>query len=298
MIETEEPNINPMSFSGGVFKKDVTVISRAGVEPVSFAFDTKECDYRELAFAKVGGEGFENDKSAFLFTKSLATDTITIKLFKNDVEIATITDNTYGIFSSTFASQPLKVGFLLEWEKVLNLEGTGCYKIAADSVIINQASTNESICYNLKPFTEEAARDTVVIKSFQNGNIEFGVDYTGMNWEQRIRVEGNFKKLPREFIIENYRDTLQKIEQIQHGVERFYILKTKLIPFQVSNPLMDDLLHGNSLFMTDYDLYANERFIDLKVYPIQPEDEIYPTEQTKGFHSVKLSNVDRIRKRN
>jgi len=299
MITTEETNNSPMTFTGGVFKKDVDVIGRVNTDiPISFNFVTGECDYRELAFGKVGGESFENDKSAFLFEKSIAADTITIKLFKNELEIATINDDTYGTFFSTFPTQNLKVGFLLEWEKVLNLEGAGCYKIMADVVIINQSDALESICYDLKPFTEEAANNTVVIKSFQNGNIEGGIDYTGMNWEQRIRVRGNFKKLPRVYTVENYRDTNQKIEQIQHGVEKFFSLRTKLLPSQVSNPLMDDTFLGNSVFISDYDLFANERFIDLQVYPIEPEDEVYPAEQTKGFHNIKLSSVDRKRKRN
>ena len=300
MIRTQGGNSNPMTHTGGVFKLDVSVIKREDTEiPLEFDFDTGECDYVERAFAKTGGEDFENDKSAFLFSKSLPTDTVTIKLFKDNIEIAIITDDTYGTFFPTFATQPLKVGFLLDWLKVFTLEGAGCFQIKSDKVIISQVlPTFNSVLYQLMPFDEVAARDTVVIKTFQNGNIEGGIDYTGMNWEQRFRILADFDKLPREYNIENYRDTNQVVQGVQHGIEKFFMLRTRLIPSIISEALMDDSNLGNSIFITDYDVFANQRFIDLKVYPIEVDDEQYPKGQTGGLHNVKFSDVNRKRKRN
>jgi len=299
MIATQETNSDPMTFNGGVFKQVFEVISREDITAPTFDFDTGECEYVERVFAEVGGEEFKNDKRHFLVSLSIATDTATFKLFKNDIEIATITDDTYGIFTAVggFPTQPLKTSFFADFEKIFNLEGPGCYQIKADRVIITNGSTLSSVPYQLFAYSARRANGTIRLKSFQNNDIENGIDYTGMNFEQQVRIFADLIKEPREDIIENYRSGFQDVEQIQDAVIKKYRFKTMSIPSVISNQIMDDMLLGNSVFFTDYNVFGNETLIDIPVFKSSTESEDYVLGQTLGQHEVILQNRTWIRKR-
>lgn len=300
MIITQEANLKPMTFTGGVFKRVFEVVTREGFINPTFDFDTGECDYTEAVFAEVGGDDFKNDKRNFLVSLVLASDTVTFFLFKDGVELATIVDDTFGIFSpiGTFPTQPLKATFFADFEKIFDLEGAGCYEIKADRIIITAGSTLSSIPYRLMPYSAIGARNTIKIQSFQNGQIEGGIDYTGINFEQQVRVLADLTVETPDENIENYRDTLQSVEQIQDSVTDKYKFRTRGIPTVISNQIIKDMLLGNSVRFTNYDVFVDVPLIDVPVFKSEIVEFTKPLGQSLGFLEVILENRGRIRKRN
>jgi len=300
MITSQQTNSDPMTFTGGVFTTTAEVVGREDIINVTFDFDTGECEYTERVFAEVGGEDFKNDKRHFLVSLSIPSDTVTFKLFRDDVEIATIVDDTFGVFTPVggFPTQPLKASFFADFEKIFNLEGAGCYQIKADRVIITNGSTLSSVPYVLMPYTALNARGTIRLKSFQNGEIEGGIDYSGMNFEQQVRVMADaFIETPEE-LIENYRDTLQSVEQIQDAETDLYRFRTRGVPSVISNQILKDMLLGDAIFFNNYDVFSHEVLINIPVFKKEIVEFSQPLGQTLGFLEVILQNRGRIRKRN
>ena len=307
MIDFQITNSNPATFNGGVFTQDITVIAREDTINPSFDYDAVKCCYFENVFAEEGGDDWKNDKRHLLISLSIPSDTVTFKLFKNDIELATISDNTYGVYNpvGTWTTQPLKASFYADFEKIFVLEGAGCYRIEADRVIINEPATRQSVNYILKPYTPIGAHKTIKITSVQDGTIERNLDanldlsYKGMVFENQIRIptfEVNIEKL--EEVVENYRSILDNVEQIQDGLFESYRIKTGGIPSSISEKLFKDMLLANEIKLTSYDLFSNRILIDVDVFKKEITEQIYPQGQTLGYHEFVLQNRGFLRKRN
>ena len=240
-----------------------------------------ECGYVATVFAKVGGEYWENDMRSFLYRKLTASDTITIKLFKNGTELATISDNTYGTFHSSFTLQPLYVGFILDFEKVANVSGFGRYQIKTDVNIAGVTDTLSSEVFKLIPYSDLQANGTVRIESYQNGNIlRSQFDHTGLNWYQSYRIRG---RLTREeaFETDNYVTNEYQKSQIQDKIINNWTLETGLIPANISNELVYNNLLANKFLITDYNILNHE---------IYRRVELYPSEINESVNLVRNSN--------
>ena len=307
MIITQQSGTNPDIFTGGVFKITANVVNREDFINPTFNYDTGECCYVEKVFAEVGGEDWKNDKRNFIITLSIPSDTVTWQLFKNGALLANITDNTYGVFSpvGTYTQQPLATTFYADFEKIFALEGSGCYQIRADRVIINVGSNKDSIEYILRPYTPIGAKNSVKITSVQDGTIEGFVNfqgplkYKGIVFENQLRLPIDSSNIePLEEVYENYRSTSGDVEQVQSGLFESYRIKTLGISSDASDQLFKDMLLGNEIYLTGYDLTANKTLIDVAVFKKGIESQDYPQGQTLGFHEFILQNRGFIRKRN
>lgn len=233
-----------------------------------------ECGYVATVFANVGGDWWENDKKSFLFRKLVASDTITIKLYKNDTLLATISDNTYGTYYSSFTLQPLYVGFILDFEKVANVSGYGRYQVKVETSIAGVTDALESEVFKLIPYNAVQANGTVRIESYQNGNIlrsEF--DHTGLNWYQSYRIRGSLR---REEALEtdNYLTSGYEVSQIQDKIVNNWVLETGLIPANISNELIYNNLLANKFLITDYNIFAHEVYRRVSLYPAEISESI------------------------
>jgi len=261
------------------------------------------CDYTERVFGSVGAEWWKNDKNDFLFQKQIAADTITIKLFKDGASVATITNDTYGTYYSTFTAQALYVGFVVEWEKVLNLLGAGNYQIQADKVLLGVATTFESQKFFLSTYSDEAADGTVRIEAYQTGNIlSSQFDYNDLiagGWYSSFRMYG--KLAAPNLVVEedNIQDENWSHEQVQVKVSNEWELETEQIPSFLSNKLLYDNVLGNQFLVTDYSIYnhATYRRKDLYITNIEKVNE--PSKNQERSYKLTLSDkLDNIIKRN
>ena len=307
MIITTLPDSAPYVNGSGMAIKVVSPMLVAPIESNTNNIcpcDFQQCEYIQKVFAEVGGEDYKNDFSAFLFKRIVASDTVVIKLFKNGNEIATITDNTYGTyingFSSGNAEQQLYVGFKLEWENVYNLHGHGKYQVKADQVILNTTSTEESIKFLLKGYSDLAANGTVVIDTVQNGNIMSSkFDYTELLWEQSYRINGKFGGKTPILTTDTYETESYERKQIQDSVINEWTLETKLLPNLISNVINYDNILANSIFITDYNIMNEEIFRNIPVYPQEiSKSNSFSGNTDRKFTYTFIDRTDDNRKRN
>lgn len=301
------PNTNPVStVVKGINIRRVSniiplpVVSADALEDL---INDLECCYHEFAFADLTDPSeFKNDKSSFLFEKSIASDTIVLELFKNDVKIDDIIDNTYGDFFASFTANPLLVGFVADWNKIATEKGFGDYQIVAQKTIIGVESTVESRCFRLLPFSFTTANGTVVIKTTQTGNIIRGQDYTDLlpeGWIQYFRIEGIFFRDNPLLEVDNYIDSNYQKRQIQDKIINNFILETKLIPSEIYKAITQDNILANQIFISDYNILNNETYRDIKVITESIEDLTRFAQNTRYKLTIKFSDrFDDVRKRN
>ena len=295
-------NTAPHVSTGITSTIDVTVIIRSDLNaliPKAFDLCLYEAEHVELALAELGGvvnDDYKNDKKDFLFQLTLLTDTVTLKLFKNGVEVATITDNTYGVYlpPSSFPDS-LKIGFTADWNKILDLLGVGCYHFTADRVIISQNSTLTSHKFNLIVFDEQRADGTIKVVTKQTGIIEGGTNYDGFEWTSYIRLNGFFGKPEYTLTVTNYIDSNRNLIQIQDSIKTVYTMSLTLHPSSVIIPFIKDKLLANEMFITGYGIFDFlERYKEIPVYAEGIEESKYFEMNTKGVFTFAFTDKQAV----
>lgn len=293
-----QPNIDGMAVKvTGESTKD-----REEQPTIDFCPCQIECTYFEKVFYEVGSDYVRNDKNSFLYTKSVATDTITIKLFKNGVELATITDNTYGEYHNGFTTQPLYIGFIIDWLKVFQVSGVGRYQVVTYLNILGVSSTVSSQLFQLYPFSAQNANRTVKIEWLQQGNIIGNdLDYTDLlpdGWPQSFRINGKFYEDAPGFEVENFLTQNYVKKQLQDVVKLNYVLETGLLPREIMKIIDQDMLLGNEILMTDYNIINEDIYRRVSVYPDNVDKEKLKN-NLRTQRVIKFTDKnDQLRKRN
>ena len=255
-------NTNPYPYLKGQLVKLDCNLLKSIPTTYSQSICNFECCYIENVFALVGGENYQNDKSSFLFSKLITSDTIVIELIKPDGTTATITDNTYGAYYSTFSANPLYIGFVLDFEKCLQLIGIGTYQIKVTKTILGISYTWYSQYFYLKQYDEMAINKTVRLEWYQTGNIlsnELNYeDLISNGWYQSIRFKGILSNKIPKIITDNYLNEKYQIKQIQNKIYNEYTLETNLLPINISDKLIYDGILANKLLISNYNLFAEE----------------------------------------
>jgi hypothetical protein len=229
-----------------------------------------ECEYREPVFAEVGGEDYKNDHSSFLFRKVDTNDIISFELFKNGVKVADLNNNTLGEYYSSFATQPLQTGFIIDWEKVLPVHGAGKYRFKAPQTILGESNTFESRIFELKPYSDRSADKTVRIKGIQTGDIEGSRfvfrDLLPDGWPFYVRVRGYFQEVEPELTKGFLKDSERVIAQIQDEIVKKYTLDIYQAPKSVLNLFLNgEISLANNIFVTDYNIFNTEILRNVEV---------------------------------
>jgi hypothetical protein len=268
MITIHLENTSPLvDVEGLAIKKDC--ISLVKQQPVFEGYCECACEYNELVFAKVGGEAYENDKTSLLFAKLISTDSIVMKLYKDGLLVDILNANTYGTYYHSFTANALYVGYLIEWEKVFDLEGGGEYQVKIEKTILGQLTEIWTHKYSLREFSVEKAHDTVMIETWQTGNIissEF--DYTGLlpsGWYASQRIRGRFGNKTPKITVDNYMNKDYKLLQIQDKITNEWSFETELIPISASSLLIYDQLLANTIRISDYNIYSEEVNYNIEV---------------------------------
>ena len=263
MISTIISDANPSSFNDGLRTKIQGEVLPV-VVPVqnnSTCYCSKECDYyEEVYYTKLWtGEWYQNDKNSFLFQKLVVADTVIIELYKNNILLTLITDNTLGEYYNGFAAQPLYVGFVADWQKISATYGTGLYQIKAQTVIIGVTALFKSQLFRLRNYSDEIADKSVRFEVRQNGNIiGNSLDFTDLNWWWYYRVKGRLIKESPEIEQDHYIASNYEKKQIQDKLIRNWKLETHLIPSHLGNLLTEDNVLANEFLITDYNLMNSE----------------------------------------
>lgn len=301
------PNTVPYIIASGLTTKIVgESFQEPAVAPIpEFCYCDYECEYIEKVFGHLTDNDYwKNDKNTFLYRRILSTDTVTIKLLKDEVEIATITDDTYGVYTNGYlsgnAAQQLYVSFIVDWQKVLQIEGGGNYRISTELNLLGVISIEESQKFMLYGYSDLIANGTVRIETRQNGNIiGSAFDFTGLNLYNSYRLQGIFKEGSPELEQEFYLNTDYKKKQIQDQSIPQYTLNTKRVPRIVSLMLQQDSILANEFEVTDYNIINVATFRRVSVYPDSISKVAFDGKNTRDAFDITFKDkFELLRKRN
>lgn len=232
----------------------------------------KECCYTHIVLADINSDSdIRNDYSSFYHQNQLSNETADFFLF--DFSTSTeyeLIDSTYGQFFDFgyFKTNLDLKGYMIEWRKVLTELGRGSYKIIKRQVIANVSVTVESIVFNLEHYGDSLANYTTRIDIVQNGYFKRdNIDFTGTNWKHSLRIRGFFGN--REFQLEEDILVNRNFERKQISISQTneYKFQTNLIPYCITNEIVDFFLFANDIYITDYNLNNHSYFY--KKFPVK-----------------------------
>ena len=88
-----------------------------------------------------------------------------------------------------------------------------------------------------------------------NGRLQkTGVNFTGVKYKDSIRVPGFFGNRESQFEEDNLVNRFFEKKQISMSQTNEYKFQTSLIPSCVTDKIIDFMLFGNDIFITDYNL--------------------------------------------
>jgi len=307
MIITQLPNSAPQPFFTGNASKVVSNTLpefRATVLNDTCICDFVQCVYEEKVFASAASTDFwKNDKNDFLFRKFQATDVITLELFKDGVNVASITDNTYGTFFNGFpngtAEQQLYLGFLIDWRLVFLAFGGGKYYLQSNILVIGNAQSTQSRNFILQGYSDIAADQTVRIETVQNGNIRGSLfDFTDLNWQQSIRIPGVFGNPTPVYETDRYITSTHQRRQNKDTMSREWFLQTKKLNIEVVDKLIYNKLLANEILITDYKIRAESIWRRIPVFPTEIEKPVISGHPDKIYNVTFVDAEDIFVKRN
>ena len=293
MITTQLPNTTPMTL-GGFATAAIPNILTPQVFPDEEDRDLIiQCCFNNLTLAG-GAEPFQNDITSVLFKVFDQIDTLEFFLDKDGTgEVAALNDNTLGEFSpiGSLPTQPLLIGFKLEWAKVLIAHGEGNYKIRTERSLLTGTDTIISINYNLKTFSTALADTTIWIEWIQNGEIIDGLDYTGTQWFQAIRLPGFFGNRQDELDEDLFKNSNHDTIQIKS--ELLFNFPTEIGPIpSCIGDFLPNLIQANIIQITDYNIENSDYLLQQKSVKVQEIGETRYLKQRLEVHN--LTFTDRI----
>lgn len=157
-----------------------------------------QCNCLPMFATLAGDNERQNDKNSFLFAMPTIAPHTTFRLQKYDYptkqyeEIAILADNTYGTFFNTGQLAPYNdySGYILEWQKVLQLHGQGYYRFVV--IILEPQAPPEpplevpylfSTCFDLREWSCDNVNNTFYVETTFRGNIS---NYLHQQYDNRI----------------------------------------------------------------------------------------------------------------
>ena len=270
-IITENINSNPMQqliLADGYETQTVSTPKEKVL--IDFCPCDYECEYVNNVFADpLGTEDYKNDKSSFLIALSSDTAILEINIVKDGIPFI-VNNNTYGQYfakgSFTNTENQLNyVGFIADWKKIIDTLGTGKYYFEFKETVFNRDFITKTYDFRLSAFTDINANKTIRFRFLQNGLIEDGIDYSGLNWSTELRVKGKLRYTAPTLTVDNYQTSTRKVTQIQDKSIKNFEIETSLIPDSIGDLFTENGVIANNVFITTYDLFAYKKLIDFNV---------------------------------
>lgn len=221
--------------------------------PPDRGFDS--CCYANIVLADTtDNDPYKNDFTGVYFKREIPNTTVSFKL----VDTATSTeydlnDSTYGTFQDFGGVQEDLAFYVLKWRNVLSLLGAGNYQLKKEITIAGVSIDYYSNTFKLLEFSAARADKTVRIDCLQDGLlVKSGLDFTGTGFVTSIRLRGFFGRPEYTFeqdnLVTNDYDSLQ----VSLAIDKEYQFQGLNIPDCIVRELMDFVILGNSLYISDY----------------------------------------------
>ncbi len=246
----------------------VTIGTPVSTEEKDFDYCGYECPYFEYAF--YGDSEYKTDYKTLLEENDDPNGSVTFYLVKDGVETE-LDSNAYGTpyEFGTVDGFPSYAGYEINWTNVATLLGNGDYHIKTVVNFFSVDTEKTTHTFKVRPFDTELADKTVKVESVQNGCIENGFDYTDLNWRRMCRIPGILLRTEPVETQENYLAIDRSIKQIQDRIHDAYTLSTDPIPEGISNLLLRDMFLGNTIKLTDYNIFNGTDIRSREVIKVQ-----------------------------
>jgi hypothetical protein len=224
-----------------------------------------QCEYVNNVFASIDTDEYKNDSTSFLISLSDSTSVLEIRLIGSNGTDEIISDDTYGEYfaKGTIDNTPNQlnyVGFIASWKNIFDVLGQATYYFTFKETVFSQDFEKESVKYRLQSFSDEKAKDTFKFVFVQNGVIENGIDYTGLNWNIGLRIDAKLKYQTPILTLDNYPDTDRKQVQIQDKTIENFEIETYFIPSEIGDLITKTGILSNSILITNYDLMPYKKY--------------------------------------
>lgn len=260
-----------MAINGQSIKQDFYILnttsesSNSGIVPNNANMCCFELPaLAELSFTDI----HKNDKHSVIWFYNELVPTANIYLQKQIAgtyqDVATITDNTYGIFSPfgfyIDKYNQKAIGFQIDWALILASKGQGVYRFRSQGTpSIGSAINNYGFDFKLQIYTDLRADSTVRSQWNRNGVLGSKTsdssvdDYGILNWFNQIRIPLSIFGFPQSNIVRN-NVKYQNGAQIWLQDEQIEELSWKIdsLPAEVLRFLQVDMLQSGKITITDY----------------------------------------------
>jgi len=282
--------------------KRVTEASKAPVINLDVpSFSGKECCLQLPALAVLpsdpdAADEFKNDYHVVTFNyDTFMTSSVVLKLQKDGIDLATLTDDTYGTnyaygFQTSVDGTRSFVGYRLDWQTILFLEGEAKYQIVATHTdILTNVTTETSFEFCLKTYSLYNANETTRFTWYLNGFIgdffddELVLDYRnlasflgGDGWINQIRLPKSFfgnnkSEYEREYIrYTNGQKVFIQDEQIEQ-----YKWTTGRYDYPLHNFIKTNILQADRILVTDFNRLNDNNIVNKAVKPLSNYEPEY-----------------------
>lgn len=295
----EIPDTAPYPVEAGmcaaVFAKPIPVPAEPA-KPFCACFSA--CAKSEPAFYSDSGDELENDRTQYLFSRILDTDTINASLYKNGVKMGDVS-GAYGTLWDGFDSNPLYYGFEIEWRKAAALHGAGRYMVKIKFNLAGAEYETESRIFAVQPYSPYAAHKTVRVEAYHTGSIASEqADFTGLRaggWAQWVRVPGWFGDKKPVLEQDRYENPQYESVQIIDRITAEYELRTGFVGAETANSLFYGMMLANRLLITDYNLTNSEKLARVDVIPAEPSETQHAAQAVRQSWRFRERKADTVK---
>jgi hypothetical protein len=232
------------------FKRAVRVISfPKGFEEEDRGLKTC-CDCKQLVLAHPSDpESWKNDLTGIYVKKSEPGDIVNFTMEDADGNIVSNQGE-----AAIFPNDTLAVGFIYDWQQVLNTHGNGCYTIKVAFTIAGIVGGYTWGLYDLRQYSISSAKGTVRIRSkFNSFWQKLQIDFTNSNFTDSVRFNGFFGNRQPKTEINNLIGKNRTIEKATRENLNEYKMESDPISICITRQLIDfHLLNEDDCFLTDH----------------------------------------------
>lgn len=275
---------------GETIRQNFSIIRNnpVGVTPLPLVSSTGECCFKLDVLAELTAKTDEhyNDISApiFFWSNAFASATLILQKYVNGAwtNVVTLSNDDYGtlyafgFFENIF--EETAIGYNLDWFSVLNdvSLGEGNYRIKSTGTTLFGGVTVDkySFEYCLKTYTPNRADRTTRITWYLNGRVGNAEDDTkkrdfgSINWQNQIRLpESMFGYDSSSFERSFVKYQSGQMVWLEDSQIEEYNFKSGRYPNELHRFIKIDVLQGDTIIITDYNINNPTRHTDRYVIP-------------------------------
>lgn len=160
----------------------------------------------------------------------------------------------------TFPNDDLAVGYIFDWNQILDNEGVGNYSIKVDFNIAGVIGDYIVSTYELKKFSSQSSKDSIRIYSeFNSYYQKEDIDFTGSNIIDTIRFNGFFGNREPETEINNLINKGRKVDKVTRENLNKYTLETDPLEIAMTKQILDKhFINEDIIKFSDYNRFNHD----------------------------------------